>query len=235
MLNQYKTYQFNFNDLSINRDNIDLLLGYKPGEAPEPFPEMINEIFSQAPAYCDIQGGYTILPIKNFNINTAILEIENIQFNIQKIVANQLKMSESVALFACSAGKGMGEWSRHLMAGEDLVKGFIIDTLGSVVVEAAMDIIHDNIEKEMSLQKLKITNRYSPGYCSWSTVEQQKLFSFFPEEFCGITLTESSLMYPIKSISGIIGIGKDVRKNSYTCQICDSKSCIYRNVRLFKE
>lgn len=67
----------------------------------------------------------------------------------------------------------------------------------------------------------KHTNRYSPGYCGWHVSEQQKLFSLFPVASpCGIQLTDSSLMIPIKSVSGIIGVGSHVRKLEYTCGLC---------------
>ena len=38
-------------------------------------------------------------------------------------------------------------------------------------------------------------------------------------------------MDPIKSISGIIGIGKDVNYYPYTCRMCDMEDCIYRRTR----
>lgn len=34
---------------------------------------------------------------------------------------------------------------------------------------------------------------------------------------------------PIKTVSGIIGIGKNVEKQPNNCDICDAKNCIYRN------
>jgi hypothetical protein len=52
-----------------------------------------------------------------------------------------------------------------------------------------------------------------------------------PDNFCGIRLTPSALMDPVKSVSGFIGIGNDVRFNPYTCNLCDMKDCIYRKVR----
>jgi hypothetical protein len=78
---------------------------------------------------------------------------------------------------------------------------------------------------------MKITNRYSPGYCDWNVGEQHKLFSFFPDNYCGIRLTPSALMDPVKSVSGIIGIGENVKRNDYTCRVCDMKDCIYRRSR----
>jgi len=65
-----------------------------------------------------------------------------------------------------------------------------------------------DLEKNMRDSGKKITNRYSPGYCGWDVTEQHKLFQLMPENYCGIKLTPSALMDPVKSISGIIGIGK---------------------------
>lgn len=45
---------------------------------------------------------------------------------------------------------------------------------------------------------------------------------------CGVMLTDSSLMVPIKSVSGIIGLGRQVRHLDYTCGLCDFKQCYKR-------
>lgn len=35
-------------------------------------------------------------------------------------------------------------------------------------------------------------------------------------------------MEPIKSVSGIIGIGRRVEKNDYQCRVCEDQECIMR-------
>ena len=76
------------------------------------------------------------------------------------------------------------------------------------------------------------TNRFSPGYCGWHVSEQKKLFPLFPSaEPCGIRLTDSSLMLPIKSVSGVIGLGDGVRKLEYTCGLCTYDKCYRRKRR----
>ena len=73
------------------------------------------------------------------------------------------------------------------------------------------------------------TNRFSPGYCGWHVREQPDLFSLFPTPHpCGIHLTDSCLMVPIKSVSGVIGIGPNVKKLEYSCGLCDYKNCYKR-------
>ena len=70
------------------------------------------------------------------------------------------------------------------------------------------------------------------NYCGWHVSAQPALFSLFPEKNpCGIELTDSCLMLPMKSVSGVIGIGPDVRYLPYTCGICDKKDCYKRRTK----
>jgi cobalamin-dependent methionine synthase I len=124
--------------------------------------------------------------------------------------------------------------SRKSMQERDLLRGYIYDVVGSEVAEAAADIMQNELENNVSFSGKRITNRYSPGYCSWNVSEQHKLFQLMPDNFCGIRLTESALMDPVKSVSGIIGIGEFVKRNAYTCNLCDMKDCIYRRAREIK-
>jgi hypothetical protein len=204
-------------------------MGYGPGTIPEPFPETIDEILSSAHKYCNIEGGY--LTTNNISLieDSHLLVVEETPLDIKKIIFHQLKRADKLALFACTAGPEIGEWSKKIMSEGDMIKGYIVDVVGSEIVEMAMDKVQAELSLKMTAEGLKITNRYSPGYCNWSVAEQHKLFSLLPHNFCNIQLTEAALMYPIKSVSGIIGIGKNVRFNPYTCQLCDSKNCPYRN------
>jgi hypothetical protein len=120
-----------------------------------------------------------------------------------------------------------------MLSGNEPLKGFIADILGGVVVELAIDQIQQSLSDEMEKSGLHITNRYSPGYCGWHTFEQHKLFALLPTTM-GIRLTDSALMQPVKSVSGIIGIGADVRFNPYTCRICEATQCIYRFKKVSK-
>lgn len=126
----------------------------------------------------------------------------------------------------------MESWSKSLLNGGDIMLSYIVDIAASVTAESVTNLLHDRIKNEMLELGLNITNRYSPGYCNWSVAEQHLLFSFFPERFCGVTLTESALMIPIKSVSGIIGVGAGVKWKDYICDKCGVKDCTYRAIRL---
>lgn len=224
-------YKIELNDLNITKSQIEKAMGFVPGNAPNPFPGLIKEVLNNAHSYCSIEGGYVIKEGVSFDLAHNVLIVGLVKFSVQRIVINQIKKSEKIALFLCTAGQGIGEWSKKLMSDGETLKGYIINVVGSEIVESAMDSIQSLLEGEMKGQGFYITNRYSPGYCGWNVAEQQKLFTFFPQNFCGIKLSDTSLMFPIKSVSGVIGIGKEVQKNDYPCKLCDDKDCIYRGKR----
>ena len=202
-------------------------LGYK-NVLPDDIYIIVKEIMDETTDCFDIRGGHQIFDEISFKKNERIINIAGVEFTPHNIVFNQLKNSEQIAVFVCTAGEGISQRTKQFMATNEPLKGFITDILGSMVVETATDIIHKNLSDEMVQKGLKITNRYSPGYCGWATHEQHKLFSLLPKDYCGIYLTESALMQPVKSVSGFIGIGTKVNFNPYTCQMCDAKLCVYR-------
>ncbi len=195
---------------------------------------MIENILSQLPKYCKLKAGYRLLNVRNSENRNDGLFAGGKFFNLQNNITKQLKKSERVALFVCTIGPAMENWAKKLFVDGDAALSYLIDTVASITVDQATDVLHDYIEKRMKMYGLKITNRFSPGYCDWSVSEQHLLFSFLPANFCGITLTESSLMVPIKSVSGIIGIGKTVKRVDYSCDICGMKDCRYRVIRFAK-
>jgi hypothetical protein len=232
MLNS--TFRFNFSDLKLNIAQIEKVMGYKDGESQEIISDMVNRILKEAETDFEIKAEYTVFPVDKFNDADKSIEINNLIFNINKIVFGQIKKSESIAVFLCTAGKEIGIRSRAAMKEGDLLTGYVYDIIGSEIADAAGDLMQEKLREVISSGGKKITNRYSPGYCEWDVAEQHKLFQLMPENFCGIKLNSSALMDPEKSISGFIGIGEHVRYNEYTCGLCDMKDCIYRKERSSK-
>lgn len=223
-----KTFQFDFNELKLTVDQIERVMGYRAGELDSTLHDVVERVMDQAGTVSDLKAEYRIFQDIKFDDASKNIEINGIVFRIGKIIYGQIKKSDAVALFACTAGGEIGERSRKAMRETNLLEGYIYDVIGSEAVEAAADLLQDEMEASMTVLEKKITNRFSPGYCGWDVAEQHKLFSLMPDNFCGIRLTPSALMEPVKSVSGIIGLGKNVRRMPYTCNLCDMKNCIYR-------
>ncbi|MCU0462341.1 MAG: methionine synthase [Bacteroidales bacterium] len=223
-----KTFHFDFRDLKLTVDQIERLLGYGEGESQETISDIVSRLLKEAETICTLKAEYRIFDKISFNDIEKTIEINNTIFNIGKIIYGQIKKSDSAALFICTAGGEIGNSSRRAMKQRDLLEGFIYDVIGSEAVETVADLMQNELEEALSGEGKRITNRFSPGYCGWDVKEQHKLFSLMPENFCDVELTDSALMKPIKSVSGIIGIGEKVKRMPYTCKLCDMKDCIYR-------
>jgi hypothetical protein len=222
-----KLYSYSFSELDLDKQTIKDVLGNATAEENDLVDGILEEIFSEAEQHCSIVGGYQIHEDITLNKKDYTLNIDGKNFEVNKRIGVFLRDLDKIAVFLCTAGEGLSSWSAREMQ-ENILKGYIIDILGSEIVEAAMDKIQKQLSSEIEDSGLKITNRYSPGYCNWHLSEQHKLFSLVPDNFCGVQLTDSALMQPIKSISGIIGIGKKAKYHNYMCNLCDLDNCIYR-------
>lgn len=190
-----------------------------------------REIYAQLSDICQIRGGYVVLRPSDLDFKTGRVSIGDTVLDCGRQICGYLRHSEQLILFICTAGEKFTQLRQDFDKKYDYLSGFVVDTLGSMVAEGAMDYIQQQLESNYAALGYKITNRYSPGYCNWPLVDQQKLFGLLPSNDCRIQLTTSSLMLPIKSISGLIGVGRQVKKNKYACDICNNKDCVYRKVR----
>lgn len=231
MMMKRKTFRLGFSDLGLTTSGIEEVIGFDENSEREYVASLIDEALHEAEKISEIKAEYRFFDEVAFNSEEKSICLGDQNFNVGKIVFGQIKKSESAALFLCTAGPGIGLRSKEAMHGGDLLAGYIFDVTGSEIVEAATDLVQEDLRKSAEAEGLKITNRYSPGYCGWNVAEQHRLFSLMPDNFCGINLSSSALMIPEKSVSGIIGIGRSVRNNPYTCRMCDMKDCIYRRVR----
>ncbi|TFH40184.1 MAG: hypothetical protein E4G96_07965, partial [Chrysiogenales bacterium] len=133
------SYRFSFHEMKITRSRLESLIGYEPGAASGALPRIIDETLSLVPDHCAIQGGFIIKNDPGFDGDARRLSLGMVTFDLQEIVYNQVKKSEKIAVFVCTSGPGISEWSTKLMAEGDLTTGYIVDMIGSEIVETAMD------------------------------------------------------------------------------------------------
>jgi len=189
------------------------------------------DIYSHLHDICSIRGGYVILDVANIDASTGIITCADGRLiAAQRKVCAYMKGADKIAVFISTAGENFTTLTKKYNNEGEYLKGFITDSFGSVIAERSIDFINSFLEADMNRQALLITNRYSPGYCNWPLFGQKQLFELLPPNQCRISLTDSMLMQPIKSVSGIIGIGKNVKKSPYACDVCADKNCIYRKI-----
>ncbi|MCX6220560.1 MAG: methionine synthase [Bacteroidia bacterium] len=225
-----KKYNFDFKELTLDLPGLQAILGYPESPLPAPFDDYLLEALDFASQLTDIKACSRIIEDFQFEPSKGRLVADGRAFLVGKTVLKELRNSEELLFFVCTAGKAISEKSALLLMGDDPAKGYIYDQVGIFLTEAAGDRMQQLIQEELRPGQ-KATNRYSPGYCHWDVSDQHHLFALFPLAPCGVTLTHSALMNPVKSISGVIGIGKEVSYRDYPCALCLSLNCIYRRVK----
>lgn len=224
MVEQELTYQ----KLQIPSSDIYEAMGYKDSMPDGMVIEEINTLLDRITPLLRPRF-FFFLTDGLLDTEKATLTVKDTVLSIGKTITRQLRGSEAFAFFTATAGVEFEEFQHLLQQEDDMVKIYIADSLGSIIAEKAADCMEEELAVFIEKRGWKHTNRYSPGYCGWHVSEQQKLFSLFPVASpCGIQLTDSSLMIPIKSVSGIIGVGSHVRKLEYTCGLCTFENCFRR-------
>ncbi len=105
------------------------------------------------------------------------------------------------------------------------LKGVVTDCVGSAAIEAFCDKLNSSFENAEYLRP-----RFSPGYGDLPLECQRNIVEFLQtKKNIGMSLTDSLMMVPVKSVTAIIGVGKE--KNKCTgpgCMICKKTDCPYR-------
>jgi hypothetical protein len=223
MLKLHTEFRFDYEQLNLGFKDFD---DRDLASADEYLQENLSEIIKTGNEW--IKPKLKIWTTESFEVNDTDLVIEHIQFNCGKKIAKNIRPAKIIALFVATVGNGVSEQYQKYIEESDFLKAYYADALGSISVEKAMDMAQKLFGGEFEEQGLKISNRFSPGYCDWQVNEQHKLFSLLPDKPCGISLSDSALMTPVKSVSGIIAIGEKIRYFKNSCSLCDMKNCAFR-------
>jgi Vitamin B12 dependent methionine synthase, activation domain len=111
---------------------------------------------------------------------------------------------------------------------EDLLEKYYLDQIGNIALSKTRKHLEDYLRSKFALDGLSYM---SPGsLADWPIEEQQPLFSILKgaEAAMGVRLTESLLMIPRKSVSGIYF---PTEVTFYSCQLCPRQQCEGRKAR----
>jgi hypothetical protein len=148
--------------------------------------------------------------------------------NISKI----LKGSEFAVIFMLTLGKEIDDLIKKVRDGGDTLRTIIMDSVTTDMLGTVGDHVGRIIKNNISVPEgYASTCPYSPGQYKWTIEEQKELFEMADGSKIGISLNQSYLMIPFKSVSGVYGFGpKDkINKTRVACDLCPRReNCIGR-------
>lgn len=148
------------------------------------------------------------------------------------------KKSEKTILAVCTIGRDLETRGSQFISKGELSKGVIIDAIASHAAEQTAEHVNKTIIEDIKdgIKGKKVTLRFSPGYCQWELGKgQEMIFNLLETDKIGVTLSESMLMTPIKSVSFAINIGEEIddELGSRDCETCSMVNCAYRRTKKF--
>ena len=86
-------------------------------------------------------------------------------------------------------------------------RALMLQALGAERIEALCDLFCRDMGEELSMKGMSLTPRFSPGYGDLPLSAQKEIFAILNcPKMIGLTLNESLIMSPTKSVTAIIGI-----------------------------
>ena len=111
-----------------------------------------------------------------------------------------------VALLAATLGPQVDTLIRR-HSSLNPVYASILQATGAMYIEELVDITNSEIKKIAAAQGLKTKPRYSPGYGDVPLQVQKDFFRLLPCTRIGLTLMDTLIMAPEKSVTAFVGIG----------------------------
>jgi len=142
-----------------------------------------------------------------------------------RVLRKNLDQAERVFPFVITLGPKLGE---KQAAGTDFLKNFYLDTIGNVALNSARKQLKRHLKSQFALEKL---SSMAPGsLLDWPIEEQTPLFQLLGDvdASIGVKLTDSLLMLPAKSISGIYF---PTEVSFFSCQLCPRERCESRKAQ----
>lgn len=170
------------------------------------------------------------LLIKEFRITvsdkTVVIHAENEEVTLEsESLCRNLSGCKRALLLAATIGPSCDMLVRRASV-KSAVDAAVYQAAGAAAIEAFLDSENDRLKKEYEADDLYLRPRFSPGYGDLKLDHQKDWFRLLDiSKQIGIELTDSLLMMPTKSVTAIIGIGGDVRKNGCNgCSGCNMRS-----------
>lgn len=211
---------WNWNDREILR-----YLGYRGQELPENVEELIGlckQDLERAAVPKSIWREYP-LAVQNQELDMTILKTKS------RNLERNLKDCDQVIFFAATLGSQV-DVLLHRYNRLQMSRAVVLQAAAAAMLETYCDEKNAQLKAEYLEKGRYLRPRFSPGYGDFPLECQRPIAAALElNKRIGITLTDSLLMAPSKSVTAVIGVSSLPRDCSVQgCEVCNKKDCLYR-------
>ncbi len=188
-----------YNNLPFNKKEI-LRYGDCKDLSPE-IEKLLNDCIEEIKNAISYKVCYCILPV---NIKESTIDFNIFKVNSEKLALN-LKNCEEVIIFGATLGTDI---DRLIMKYGKLAptKALFFQAIGATQIETLCNKFSEEIKTELNVN---LKPRFSPGYGDLDLSCQKDIFKVLDcSKKIGLSLNDSLLMSPTKSVTAFVGIIK---------------------------
>ena len=215
--------------ISVNKNEVIRYLGYRGITGPdEHLNALIDECIKELQEKAVPRSVYRTFPIiwhEGASAESAgadkMCEFAGIKVSSGNLLKN-LKGCSEIVMLAVTIGPQADMLVRRSEV-RDMLKAYTYQAVGAAMVEAWCDEINDRIVNGARERGLYARPRFSPGYGDFP-LEVQKDFEKILDmpKSIGVTLSDSLLMTPTKSVTAVIGLSdKNMDCHRGGCEECN--------------
>ncbi len=197
----------------IDLDELQKSLRIRPGNSME---SDLHRLAEEAQSLAWPKALYKVAYIDSKDEDHIIVDGVTFKSRVLRVNLDQV---HRIFPYVVTCGMEMEEWSRAI---DDMLHNFWADTIKEMALRQARTVLLDHLQATYRLGK---TSSMNPGSLTdWPIQQQRPLFQLLGnvQEAIGVTLTDSMLMIPNKTVSGI---RFPTETNFESCQLCPRETC----------
>ena len=202
MDNTVHTYIADNEQLLIPGREVARYLGYSR-EAILAGDELIDATIKKVKTLMAGKAVYCRYPLDFFDEDGILIPYGRIH---SRQLRDNLEGCTEIYIFAATIGAA---FDRELTRAKlrSLADAALLQAAGAAAIEAVCDDLNDKLEAEAQAEGRRLHRRFSPGYGDFDLENQKGLFAVLnPSKYIGLSLMDTLIMSPEKSVSAVIGV-----------------------------
>lgn len=112
----------------------------------------------------------------------------------------------------------------------DMSRVVVLQAAAAAMLEEFLDQWQSRLRVEFENSGQYLRPRFSPGYGDFDIRHQDRILRMLDaDRRIGLTMTDSYMLTPTKSVTAVIGISRKREECPLEgCEVCNKKDCIYR-------
>jgi len=219
---------------NIDREEVLRYQGYSKKRVKNPNQNILQiteEEINRGYNLFKLRGIYSLIKIINFTSKGRINLENELAFRFSKSIINQLKGASHLLIGVVTIGDFLEKKVSELFFQGEYPRALALDAVGTVAVEDFNRKVRKLASQEVKEQGFKTSRHFSPGYGGWEVSQQEIIFKSVPADNIGVRISEGYMMLPQKSLSWVIGTGKEMiilSEEDNNCGNCQFKCCNYK-------